>query len=208
MIARMSLQLHRLSVAPLLYTVALLAQTACVTAESEKDRKPTLPAAVPPRVAGSANPRAGDGRQFRTDYARITIDGNGFITSIVARASGKEYSPAGHPSPLLSLHEGGQPNDNLVSPATTSFSGLGGEITLRYPPTFGLQNWNSAWSLYDAETLMSMAVAWDATFALSTSQDAIDKTATGSFLLHTVTRGKDGAGKDAWVVGTGDKVGK
>lgn len=45
-----------------------------------------------------------------------------------------------------------------------------------FPPTFGIQGWNSGWSLYDAETLMSMAVAWNATFALSTSQDAIDRT--------------------------------
>ena len=119
-----------------------------------------------------------------------------------------------------------------------------------YPPTFGIQGWNSGWSLYEAETLMSMAVAWDATFSLSTSQGEIDKTAakeeifksfsawqearakqlftqaqkekmkdssvkfhlektpSGSFLLHTVTRGKDAAGKDTWVVGPGEKVGK
>ncbi len=119
-----------------------------------------------------------------------------------------------------------------------------------YPPTFGIQGWNSNWSLYDAETLMSMAVAWDGTFALSTSQDAIDKTAAreaifksfsawqearekqlftqaqkeklrdssvkfhlektadGSFVLHTVTRGKDASGKDTWVVGPGEKVGR
>ena len=97
---------------------------------------------------------------------------------------------------------------------------------------------------------MSMALAWDATFALSASQDAIDKTAAkeeifksfsawqearekqlftkaqkeklkdssvkfhlektaeGGYALHAVTRGKDAAGKDTWVVGPGEKVGK
>lgn len=119
-----------------------------------------------------------------------------------------------------------------------------------YPPTFGIQGWNSGWSLCEAETLMSMAVAWDATFALSASQGAIDKTAAkeeifksftawqearekqlftkpqkekmkdssvkfhlektadGSFMLHTLTHGKDVSGKDTWVLGPGEEVGK
>lgn len=118
-----------------------------------------------------------------------------------------------------------------------------------YPPTFGIQGWNSAWSLYEAETLMSMAAAWDATFSLSTSQEAIDKTPAkeeifrsfrawqearerrlfsaaqkekmkdssikfhlektpqGEFLLHTLTLGRDAAGKPTWMPGPGEKLG-
>ena len=83
--------------------------------------------------AGSTTARAEDGWGYVTDYARINIDGRGFITSIVARGSGKEYAPAGHPSALLSLHESGQPNDRLVLPAAASFSPSGKELKLKYP---------------------------------------------------------------------------
>jgi hypothetical protein len=85
-----------------------------------------------PKVADAAMARAGEGRAFETDHARVTIDDKGFITSIVARGSGKEYSPVGHPSPVLSLHEGGQPNDNLLPPTVASFAQAGEEITLKY----------------------------------------------------------------------------
>ena len=51
---------------------------------------------------------------LHTRYAGIRIDEKGFITSLTSRQSEKEYSPAGHPSPLLSLHEDGQPNDKLL----------------------------------------------------------------------------------------------
>ena len=52
-------------------------------------------------------------------YATIRIDEKGFITSIKSLQSGKEYSPAGRPSPLLSLHEEGQPNDKLLVPQSS-----------------------------------------------------------------------------------------
>jgi hypothetical protein len=58
---------------------------------------------------------------LKTRYATLRIDDNGFITSLTARNSGKEYSPAGHPSPLLSLHESGQPNDKLLFPRSAAF---------------------------------------------------------------------------------------
>lgn len=35
-----------------------------------------------------------------------------------------------------------------------------------------------------------------------------ERTARGSFMLHTVTRGKDVAGKDTWVVGPGERIGR
>lgn len=76
---------------------------------------------------------AGEGKAFQNRYARIRMDGKGVITSIVAIPSGKEYSPAGHPSPLLSLHESGQPNDKLVAPVSASFHSWRSEIRLVYP---------------------------------------------------------------------------
>jgi len=69
---------------------------------------------------------------FQTRYSRIVIDGNGFITSLMSRQSGKEYSPVGHPSPLLSLHEDGQPNDKLLVPVSAAFHPAQKEIELKY----------------------------------------------------------------------------
>jgi hypothetical protein len=45
-----------------------------------------------------------------------------------------------------------------------------------FPGTFGVQGWQSGWSLYDAENLMAKAVGWEATFKLSVSQGTIDMT--------------------------------
>ncbi|MCX6927916.1 MAG: hypothetical protein NT154_32610 [Verrucomicrobia bacterium] len=70
---------------------------------------------------------------LQTRYARIRMDEGGFITSIVARRSGKEYSPAGHPSPLMSLHEGGKSNDTLLAPVSAVLRSGKQEIELKYP---------------------------------------------------------------------------
>jgi hypothetical protein len=70
---------------------------------------------------------------LQTRYASVQIDDRGFITSLSSRQSGKEYSPAGHPSPLLSLHESGQPNDQLVLPTSAVFHAKQGKIELNYP---------------------------------------------------------------------------
>ena len=36
----------------------------------------------------------------------------------------------------------------------------------------------------------------------------LEKAANGSFLLHTLTRGKDAKGEDNWVLGPAEKVGE
>jgi hypothetical protein len=70
---------------------------------------------------------------IQTRYASVQIDDRGFITSLSSRQSGKEYSPVGHPSPLLSLHESGQPNDQLVLPTSAVIHTKRSEIELKYP---------------------------------------------------------------------------
>lgn len=70
---------------------------------------------------------------LQTRYASVQIDNRGFITSLSSRQSGKEYSPAGRPSPLLSLHESGQPNTRLVLPISAVFHAKRGKIVLKYP---------------------------------------------------------------------------
>ena len=92
--------------------------------------EPALQAANSPESAGGAPQAPGT---LQTRYARIRIDPKGFITSLTSRQSGKEYSPEGHPSPLLSLHEDGQPNDKLLPPVSAEFRPDQREIELKYP---------------------------------------------------------------------------
>jgi len=69
---------------------------------------------------------------FATGYASLRIDGSGFITSLASTTSHKEYSPAGRPSPLLSLHENGQPNGTLLAPVSAVFPTAQNQIELTY----------------------------------------------------------------------------
>ena len=69
---------------------------------------------------------------LQTRAAAIRIDDKGFINSLTARQSNKEYSPAGHPSPLLSLHENGKPNDTLDSPVAATFQPDHQQATLKF----------------------------------------------------------------------------
>lgn len=76
---------------------------------------------------------AGPLLSLQTSYARIQIDRGGFITSLVSLESGKEYFPADHPSPLLSLHEYRQPYSQLIFPISATFDGRKHQLRLKYP---------------------------------------------------------------------------
>jgi hypothetical protein len=91
-----------------------------------------LTCAIPRAAAEAAAPSAIPGT-VQTKYASFKIDAKGFITSISAKPSGKEYCPAGRPSPLLSLHESDTPNDKLVAPQAASYDAANQAITLQYP---------------------------------------------------------------------------
>ena len=69
---------------------------------------------------------------FQTRQARVRIDEMGFITSLVSLKLGKEYSPTGHPSPLMSLHETKKPSGELLFPTSAAFDNPRQEITLKY----------------------------------------------------------------------------
>ena len=84
-------------------------------------------------VSAVVAPAEGPPPALSNQHASIRIDDKGFITSITSRQSQREYSPAGHPSPLLSLHEDGQPNDKLLSPVSAIFHFERNEIELKYP---------------------------------------------------------------------------
>lgn len=77
--------------------------------------------------AGAAAAR-GSARTYQTRCAIFNIDEKGFITSIRSRNTGKEYSPAGHPSPLMCLGAAGK----LISPVSAVFR-ANGTVELKYP---------------------------------------------------------------------------
>ena len=85
-------------------------------------RLPSPPPSPPKSHRRSIGPR----------YAAMRIDDKGFITSLTSRQSGKEYCPAGHPSPLLSLHEDGSPTTNSWSRSSAAFHPDKKEIALKY----------------------------------------------------------------------------
>ena len=66
---------------------------------------------------------------FETRDAKIRIDQRGFIVSLVSRRSGREYSPTGHPSPLLSLNV----NSQLIAPTSAEYNSRKRQIRLVYP---------------------------------------------------------------------------
>ncbi len=71
--------------------------------------------------------------QMDTRYSRVGIDQKGYIVSLTSLQPAKEYSPAAHPSPLLSLHENGQPYSELVLPTAATYDSARHEIVLKYP---------------------------------------------------------------------------
>lgn len=66
-------------------------------------------------------------------HAAIRVDDRGFITSLKAAASNKEYSPKDHPSALLCLHENGKPNSELITPTSAVYDAAKHHFTLKYP---------------------------------------------------------------------------
>ncbi|BCU78046.1 hypothetical protein llg_27610 [Luteolibacter sp. LG18] len=78
-------------------------------------------------------PRCPGEQVLQTRHAGLKIDDRGFVTSLTARPSGKEYSPAGHPSALLSLHEEGKPNTELLQPQSAVFRADRQEAVLKFP---------------------------------------------------------------------------
>ena len=93
-------------------------------------KPPLLPLLACLLAAGFAAPAQ---NTLQTAQARIGIDEKGFVTSLMSLQTGKEYSPAGHPSPLLSLHEGGQPYGRILLPTRAAFDAGRRELTLSYP---------------------------------------------------------------------------
>jgi hypothetical protein len=72
-----------------------------------------------------------NGLNLQTVDAMIHINTLGWVTSLKSHKTGKEYSPVGHPSPLLSLHETGQPDNVLFTPQSATFKSEG-ELELKF----------------------------------------------------------------------------
>ncbi|HTQ09574.1 MAG TPA: hypothetical protein VMI31_05840 [Fimbriimonadaceae bacterium] len=85
-------------------------------------------AAVALPVLASGSAASGKGIDLEDRYARIQIDGQGFITSLTSRGRVREYCPKGHPSPVMSLSAAGRE----VDPVRAESVGHG-KIRLSYP---------------------------------------------------------------------------
>ncbi|OQP63918.1 hypothetical protein A3860_23605 [Niastella vici] len=66
--------------------------------------------------------------QLQTQYARISVDNKGFVTSIKDKGTGREYCPAGMSSALMSL----QSNKQEILPQKAVYNAAGKEIVLTY----------------------------------------------------------------------------
>jgi len=77
--------------------------------------------------------RLSGAKTFQTRDARITIDQQGLVASIIERRSGKEYVVHGNPSALLSLHEAGTPYGQLIDPHSASFDRAKGQFHIQFP---------------------------------------------------------------------------
>lgn len=86
-------------------------------------RRPGIPTGPEPVVATHS---------LQTEYATFGFDDKGFLLSITSRQTGKQYCPGRHPSPVLSLHETGQPNDELLAPVSARFDAKKKIIELKY----------------------------------------------------------------------------
>lgn len=89
---------------------------------------------APPRrvVAPSGPEPPAASHTLETQYATFGFDTKGFLLSITSRQTSKQYCPGRHPSPVMSLHESGQPNDKLLAPVSAHFDSAKREIELKY----------------------------------------------------------------------------
>ncbi|TAN17265.1 MAG: hypothetical protein EPN37_06885, partial [Chitinophagaceae bacterium] len=69
---------------------------------------------------------------FSTDYFKIHINGKGWITSMenITVQPGREFSPAGDPSPLLCLYN--SQKNQYYYPQKAAYSPVSGKMVLRY----------------------------------------------------------------------------
>lgn len=81
----------------------------------------------------AALPAAYADQTLQGRHATVRIDDKGFIRSLSATKSGKEYSPPEHPSALMSLHESGRPNSELIVPGSAAYDAAKKEFALKYP---------------------------------------------------------------------------
>jgi hypothetical protein len=109
-------------------------------------------------------------RRLFDTYARLTGGKRPRVTGSCVFAGGWEYMDA--------CNLGG--GNHMFDPVGNRWgiegkdfrNGFGNSY---YPATFGIQGFQSWWTQYDAENLEAKSIGWDATYALSVSQAAVDR---------------------------------
>jgi hypothetical protein len=109
-------------------------------------------------------------RRFFDTFARLT-------GGLAPRVMGAGIIP-GEWEFVGSCNVGG--GNNMFDPIENKWGTEGKDIRHMFqnsylPPTFGIQDWHSDWSLYDAENLEAKSVGWDATYMLGLTQDTVEK---------------------------------
>jgi len=60
-----------------------------------------------------------------------------------------------------------------------------------FAPTFGIQKYESEWSMYDAENLQAKAIGWDATYMLGLSEEAVERSGEKDAIFRTFRTWED-----------------
>ena len=78
--------------------------------------------------------------------------------------------------------------DNMFSPVLNKWGIEGKDMryvfeSSYFPATFGIQNYQPDWSLYDAENLEAKSIGWNATYMLGLSQQSVEASAEKAAIL-------------------------
>ncbi len=63
-----------------------------------------------------------------------------------------------------------------------------------FPSTFGIQDYHSDWSVYDAENLQAKSIGWGATYMLGLSQEAVERSGEKSAIFTAFRTWEDARG--------------
>lgn len=124
-------------------------------------------------------------RLFQT-YAKLTGGKAPRIMGSCVFAGGWEY--------MSVCNVGG--GNNMFDPVLNRWGIEGKDIrngfgNSYFPPTFGIQDYHSDWSVFDAENLEAKSIGWDGTYMLGLSEDAVEKSGEKAAIFRAIHTWED-----------------